>query len=311
MKRIRYVLWIAAGPLAVLLAMLAAAHPHLAITERSGSDILVVEGWMEQPHLLETAHWADSLGYQRIYTTGSVRPFAYYLKVDDAIEIRFGQVVTGDLRLNVSGLTGAGFRVTAGTDTLMERYVVNEATDFDAERPVSTDHLRITSLHSGSTDRTDANIFIQYCTLGGENVHLLQVATWFIHTDGTRANAWPTYAHSSAARLAEAGLAPQRITAVPSWGRPDSRSWANASYFAVQADADDIQAFDVITVGVHARRSRELFRRACGPGTTVGVISLEDPHCPAHGWWRMRSGWVQMLKEIAGSSEPIAVDLTH
>ena len=137
------------------------------------------------------------------------------------------------------------------------------------------------------------------------------MSTLFISPDGTVDDAWPTYAHKAAHDLIELGLPAERVNAVPSWGRPDSRSWANANYFAVFAREHGIRAFDVASLGVHARRSRDLYRRACGEGYRVGVISIRDPQCPPKTWWRKPSGWVFMLKEIFGSSEAMAVDLTH
>ncbi|MBL0044095.1 MAG: hypothetical protein IPP33_06730 [Flavobacteriales bacterium] len=311
MTRGKFFLWLLAGPMSVLAAMLAVAHPHLAVTERSGGDVLVVEGWMQPPHLEQVAHLADSLRYQRIYTTGSVRPFAYYLRVGESIDVRFASSIKGTLRLNVSGNTGGGFRVIAGQDTVLERSVEPVPAVFVSAQEIITDHLLITSLNAGQVDHDRENIFIQFMSLGGENVHLLQTSTWFIRTDGKMEPAWPTYAHKAAADLIQLGMNKDHVISVPSWGKPDSRSWANANYFAIRAQKDTLKSFDVVTVGVHARRSRELFRRACGSDMRVGVISLEDPNCPASGWWRKRSGWIQMLKEIGGSSEPIAVDLTH
>lgn len=310
MKRGRFFFWLVAGPIAILAAMLAAAHPYLAVTERSGSDVLVVEGWMQEDHLRQIPRWVDSLHYQRVYTTGSVRPFAYYLKVGEAIEVRFAEPVNGKVSIHVGGLPGAGFRMMAGTDTVMERYVDSNPVRFLSDGGVTTDRLRITAISSVSTDYSTDILFIKSLLIGADNAHLLQDTTLFVRRDSTFAPAWPTYAHKCKADLERFGVNAD-VIAVPSWGMPDSRSWANASFFGVRAKADKLTSCDVITVGVHARRSRELFRRACGPEVNVGVISLEDPECPRDGWWHKRNGWIQMLKEIGGSGEPIAVDLTR
>ncbi len=310
MKRRRFLLWLLAGPVAVLLAMLAVAHPYLAVTERSGSDVLVGEGCMLDEQLRQVPRWVDSLHYERVYTTGSVRPFAYYLKIGEAIEVRFVEPAHGRVAINVAGVDGAGFQVIADADTLMEHDVQESPAEFLSDREITTDRLRITSIHSRSGDPGPDNIFVQYLRIGMENVHQLQDTVLFIRRDSTMDAAWPTYAHKCAADLRRLGVRTE-VIAVPSWGKPDSRSWANASFFGLRAKSDRLTAFDVMSVGVHARRSRELFRRACEPGTEVGIISLDDPACPRDGWWRKRSGWTQMLKEIGGNAEPIAVDLTR
>lgn len=310
MKRSRFFFWLVAGPVAIVATMLAAAHPFLAVTERSGGDVLVVEGWMPEEQLREVPRWVDSLHYQRVYTTGSVRPFAYYLKSGEAIEVRFTGPAHGRVSLNVSGVPGAGFRLMAGTDTLLQHDVGTGPAEFLSDREITTDRLRIASTLSVPADPSTDLIFIKYLRIGNKNAHLLQDTTIIIRRDSTQEAGWPTYAHKCAADLQRLGVKTD-INAVPSWGTPDSRSWANASYFGVRAKADHLRSCDVMSVGVHARRSRELFRRACGPDVTVGVIALDDPECPRYGWWRKRNGWMRMLKEIGGNAEPIAVDLTR
>ncbi len=310
MKRGRFLLWLAAGPVAVLAAMLIAAHPYLAVTERSGGDVLVVEGWMKEEHLLQVPHWVDSLHYRRVYTTGSIRPFAYYLKIGEAIEVRFADPVQGPVSIAVAGVPGASFQLVADQDTLMEQEVDTEGAEYRSDRRIGMTRLRIASTNAGSGDPGPDNIFIQYLRIGKDDAHMLQDTVLFIRRDSTTAPAWPTYAHQSAADLRKLGVDAE-VIAVPSWGKPGSRSWANASYFGLRAQSDSLAGFDVITVGVHGRRSRELFRRACGPDVQVGIISLDDPECPRHGWWWKQNGWIQMLKEIGGNAEPIAVDLTR
>lgn len=310
MKRRRFLFWLMAGPLAILAALLAIAHPYLAVTDRSDSDVLVVEGWMGEDHLKQVPGWVDSLHYRTVYTTGSVRPFAYYLKIGEAIEVRFAQALHGRVAINVAGLPGAGFKMISGTDTLMEHEVRSDPAEFLSNGVITTDRLRITSIHPGSDDPHIDNIFIKYLRIDQENVHQLQDTVLFIRRDSTVEAAWPTYAHKCAADLRRLGVNAD-IIAVPSWGKPDSRSWANASYFGLRAKADGLRSLDLMSVGVHARRSRELFSRACGPDVRVGIISLDDPDCPRNGWWRKRNGWAQMLKEIGGNAEPIAVDLTR
>ncbi len=305
----RFFWWMVAGPIAVLVAMLAVAFPWLAITERSGGHVLVVEGWLEEAQLKDAAELVRTGGYTSVCTTGSIRPFAYYLENAGAIDIRLASPVAGSVRLDASGLPGAGFVLLADSDTLTIRFVEPVPAVFETviERPTS--HLRIQAITERSAPVDEPVLFVKYLNIDGENVHLLQVSTLFISPEGTVSDAWPTYAHKAAHDLVHLGIPEELVRAVPSWGRPDSRSWANANYFAVFAKEHDIRAFDVASLGVHARRSRDLYRKACGEGYHVGVISIRDPRCPPGQWWRKASGWVFMVKEIFGSSEVIAVDL--
>ncbi len=311
MKRLRFFWWLVAGPIAVLVAMLAVAFPWFAITERSGGDVLVVEGWLEQAQLKDAVAIARTGGYSSVFTTGSIRPFAYYLENDASIDVRFASPVTGQVRIDASGLPGAGFALIADTDTLTVRFVTPAPAVFETEIKRPTTHIRFRAITERSSQLGEPVLFVKYLNIDGVNIHHLQVSTLFISPEGIVSDGWPTYAHKAAHELVQLGFPEEQVRAVPSWGRPDSRSWANANYFAVYAREHDIRAFDVASLGVHARRSRDLYRRACGVGYQVGVISIRDPRCPPGTWWQKPSGWVFMLKEIFGSSEVIAVDLTQ
>lgn len=311
MKRTRFFWWLVAGPLAVLGAVLALAHPYLAITERSGGHVLVAEGWLEDAQLDSVVAAYRSGGYTQVYTTGSVRPFAYYLHPNEGVEVRFASPQSGSVALNVSGITNAGFLLIAGSDTVLRLQVSPSPAHFQASVPRPIDRLRIVATNTGAADPNGDDIFVQYLRVNGANAHLLQDTTLFVGRDGHTTPAWPTYANSAAAALVRRGLPATQVVAVPSWGRPDSRSWANASYFAVRAHDDHLTAVDVITLGVHARRTRALYRQACGTGMNVGVISIPDPLCGPRDWWRTRVGWYRMLKEVGGSSEAWAVEVTR
>lgn len=310
MKRRSSIAWLCAGPLAVLVAVLAAAHPHLAVTETAGADVLVVEGWMGKEQLAAVARLADSAGYGRIYCTGTLRPFSYYLPAGASIVVHFAREQRGTIAMNVSGVPGAGYRVVADGATVMEHEVGPQAAYFVSAGVVAADSLVITSLHAGGPAFGGDNIFIKFMRIGGKNIHAVQDTMILMQRQGIREPGWPTFADKCAADLAELGVHPAPVP-VRAPGTPDSRTWANASHFAVRARADGIRAFDVVTVGVHGRRTRALFQRACGPGIRVGIISLDDPECPRRGWWRKRSGWFLMLKELGGAGEPLALDLTR
>ncbi len=300
--------WVAAGPLLALLAVLLWAWPYMAITEPSGAKVLVVEGWMDPPALEEAARMALDSGYSKVYTTGTVRPFAHYLGPGEAVVTRMAMPAKGNLAVDVSGIDGAGFLLIADNDTVLDQAVTAEPTLYHAVAPHPVDSLRIQAwpMHSRVTG---PEIFVRILEVGGWNVNVLQRDSRYIHADGKAEPAPSTFAHSAMDALVRMGVPADRITAVPAYGDPRSRSWGNAHAFGIQAAKDGITAFDVATTGVHARRSRNLFRLACGEQTNVGVIALTDPYCTRSNWWKSRRGWGTLLKEVFGAGEAQAVEV--
>ena len=122
----------------------------------------------------------------------------------------------------------------------------------------------------------------------------------FISTDTSRAPAWPTYADASAAELHQLGISADRIVIAQATDPTVSRTLANAQGFALRARRDGVQQVDVLSLGVHARRSRKMYRKACGDDMTIGVIALRDPEAPPGEWWKSLHGWFKVVKEVAG-----------
>jgi hypothetical protein len=309
-RKRRTVWWLLAGPIVVLVAIFIEAYPFLAITRPSGAKVLVVEGWMEETSMEAAAKLATDSSYLRIYTTGTIRPFTYYLSSGETIDIRLREPFQGDLSVDAAGAPGTCFAVLADDDTLLEGAVTDGAHAFHVHMDSPTDKLRIVA-HGMAVRDTGPELFLRSFRLGGVNVHHLQREMKFIRPDGSTAPAWPTYAQFARHALIDLGVPADRITEVPAWGHPRSRSWGNAHAFALQARKDRVTAFDIATAGVHARRSRDLFQTACGPDVHVGVIALPDPYCTRSNWWKTIRGWATVVKEVIGAPEAEAVEITR
>jgi uncharacterized SAM-binding protein YcdF (DUF218 family) len=59
-----------------------------------------------------------------------------------------------------------------------------------------------------------------------------------------------------------------------------------------------VQSINVVTEGVHARRTRLLFQEAFGNSVAVGVIAIPNPDYEARHWWRYSEGVREVIGEI-------------
>ncbi|MFZ1688167.1 MAG: hypothetical protein WAU70_12130 [Flavobacteriales bacterium] len=310
MKRVTRWL-IATGIAATLCAILLYfAHPWLAITERSGGKVMVVEGWMDDDHVFEAARLFKEGGYERVYTTGTTRPFAYYLSPGERIGINALPRDITALEMGVAGLPACSVVVVSGGDTLLHVPVSEQVTTHGIDRKDPLVDLRIIA-EPPYPQPGPPSIFIHSLRLNGHNAHDLGIAVRILMPDSTVHSGEPTYAEHCARVLEEAGIAHPAIETVPAGGDPVSRSWANAATLAFHLKGRGITALDVVTLGIHARRSRALYQEALGQTVVVGVIALPDPECPADGWWKSGKGWYFMLKELAGSQEARAVEVSR
>ena len=277
-----------------------ALFPFLAITEPSGSDAVVIEGWIPQERIQQIMAEIRRNGYKRIYTTGTIREATYYLRNGDTLYCSFDPEVSGEIRANLSGRDGAIAYVLADTDTVMQVKVEAANTGHRTNRTGSFSELRLISSNSGIVPEKEANIYLKSLTIGGKSIHALQRTMHVGHAENGPSPGRPTYAEALAYHLKNAGVDPERITALPSPTVQGGHTWSNAKAFAAFAKKDGIVSVDVLSMGVHARRSRHMYQLACGEQVQIGVVSITDPLAKPDNWWSHRIGWATVLKEIIG-----------
>ena len=103
---------------------------------------------------------------------------------------------------------------------------------------------------------------------------------------------WQTYAQRGAAFLRSNGLADVPVIAVPAHDVKQDRSYLNALMVRDWASRSgaSLGAIDVVSAGVHARRSRLVYRMALGDAVEVGVIAAAPQGFDAQRWWTSSSG---------------------
>jgi hypothetical protein len=114
-----------------------------------------------------------------------------------------------------------------------------------------------------------------------------------------------TYAYMAMKRLQRIGGDLPHVHPVPSpelTPEPE-RDRTYASALAVRrwlgGRGIEVRSINVLTVGVHARRSRLLFQEAFGPDVEVGVIAVPDREYDPRHWWRFSEGVKEVVSEGA------------
>jgi uncharacterized SAM-binding protein YcdF (DUF218 family) len=115
-----------------------------------------------------------------------------------------------------------------------------------------------------------------------------------------RGNNSDSVASFAADLLVKAGLPEKLVQIVPSNISGRDRTYNSAlalrAWFGTNGLAG--RNFNVLTVDVHARRTRLLFQEAFGSEAAVGIIAVPDPDYDAKRWWRYSEG----VREILGES---------
>lgn len=109
-----------------------------------------------------------------------------------------------------------------------------------------------------------------------------------------------TYADMSAAELKHFTKS-DAIVAVPTRGVTRDRTYSGALGIKrwLAEHPDKAGAINVLTLGVHARRSRLLFEKAFDGEVPIGVIAVRDEDYDQKHWWRYSEGVKEVISESA------------
>src|SRR5690606_35046086 len=129
------------------------------------------------------------------------------------------------------GLTGAGFCLIADGDTLLRQAVGPRPSPYRVNLARAAKRVALSAWAAPGV-RQDTAVYVSSFAVHGVNVNLLQDSSAFTDRGLPVRAAWPTYAQWARAALVRQGVPAASITAVPAYGEPRSRSWANAHAFA-------------------------------------------------------------------------------
>lgn len=111
--------------------------------------------------------------------------------------------------------------------------------------------------------------------------------------------AFTSYADRAAAYLRHKGLGEGVVVAVPAPASAQDRTYLSAvmvrMWFEQHGSAPG--AIDLFTQGVHARRSRMVYRLAFGPNAEIGVLAAPPRDHDVDRWWRTSAGAKAVLGE--------------
>ena len=108
-----------------------------------------------------------------------------------------------------------------------------------------------------------------------------------------------THAYVAGSRLRKRGLGQEVVQVIPSTTRDRDRTYGSAVAAREWLKRQGIapKSITVVTLGVHARRSRLLFEKAFGSKTVVGIVAIENREYDPIYWWRYSEGVKEVVSE--------------
>jgi hypothetical protein len=109
---------------------------------------------------------------------------------------------------------------------------------------------------------------------------------------GGRLSEYKTYAELGAATLVHMGMNKSLVEAVPSLYVRQDRTYASAVALKKRLlqHASLRNGINLVSLGVHARRSQMLFQKAFGEDYRVGIIAIQNHAYDSKRWWKFSAG---------------------
>ena len=110
---------------------------------------------------------------------------------------------------------------------------------------------------------------------------------------------YESYAELTAISLKKLGISEDVIVSIPTLLVNTDRTYATAiavKKWLLKSNLS-VKSLDIYSVGVHARRSWLLFKKALGDEIAVGVIAVESEAYDPQRWWKTSNGIRAILGE--------------
>jgi hypothetical protein len=116
---------------------------------------------------------------------------------------------------------------------------------------------------------------------------------------GSRIGIDDTYAYIAARTLRKQGLSSEEVEMVPTFKVDRDRTYSSALVLRDHFRQKGLspQSLNVVTLGVHARRTRLLYEKAFGHEVKIGIISMPNQEYDNRHWWKYSEGVKEILSE--------------
>lgn len=118
--------------------------------------------------------------------------------------------------------------------------------------------------------------------------------------DGSRMSGFKTFAELGAAILVKMGVSASVIEAVPAPLVRRDRTYASALALKshLQRKAHTFTGINLMSLGIHSRRSHLLFQQAFDGDFRIGIIAVEDRNYYSKDWWKFSEGVRAVIDEL-------------
>ncbi len=145
--------------------------------------------------------------------------------------------------------------------------------------------------------KKDRNLFIYSVTVAGKQI-IADENTSMISTYENRfTTGFTSKAGATLNYLKEVGVNPNNSIAVSFKFAKENQTLAAAHSFRDWVSSTNIHSLNIVSAGVHSRRSLATYNKVLGDDYNIGIISLNSTRYNKSNWWKSPGGWLALIDE--------------
>ncbi len=290
---------------------------YFSITRRVPTSTLIVEGWISEDAMAEASNEIIHGGYQKIITTGGPMPDDYEMFYSGKFVFICSGKVPADIdRISVkafgdeAGGSQAHFKLIINDSMVGESYVSSflQPYEFTFKNPIHC-ISRVCIVFDNDfyiSPAEDRNLHVRSILIGNKEIIARNDTNFFCkgqNSDSVEDIAYSSQAYSAKAELVRLGINENKIIAVPAPKVNIYRTMNNARAFLNWQikNKSDIYSFNVLSEGIHSRRSWIIYKNLFGKAYKIGVIAGNKQDVYESYRWNLAYNIKHLTKELVGN----------
>lgn len=269
--------------------------------------VLVIEGWLPNPLLSKAAKEFHQGSYDYIVTSG--------ISINKALEIAsnarvFVRNIKDKVERNNSIEIEAYGSECNDVQALMTLFInsipidsvfVNKKPEFYTFNYSGIiEEMEVGFNNDAFNNHEDRNLYLSAIKINQESINIYTEGNYLDYQYQKTSLNYRNYAEKAACFLQTQNIPSEKIIPVCGKNKFHSRTFDSAIAVCRWLQTKDLtkKNINLVSMGVHARRSYMIYKNVLGKDFTCGVINIPSIFYNHEQWWKYQIAWQSLLKEF-------------
>ncbi len=143
----------------------------------------------------------------------------------------------------------------------------------------------------------DRNLFVYSVIVAGKEIAANKNTCLITARENRFTTGFSSKAEAAMSYLKAAGTIAKEYRVVTFRFAKENQTLAAAQSFREWVSGTDIRSFNIVSAGLHSRRSLVTYKKVLGKDYNIGIISLKSTRYNKGNWWKSPGGWFALIDE--------------